>query len=428
MFSKNYIYIYYMFLVLYHKKNIFSKILFKNINLVGLEKFSGYFLFSKVFWIFSTNLYIKYLKTTLRYYIQIFTYIIKNDWLKLQFYSIIPKVGNYNTVDLIFNRAYISSTKTEKHILLVLDLLDFYVFYTKKFSLCRHTYKKYNTLSVFFTQKYFLRKNEMNLTELYIYIFIQKFMLNDVKCVSNIFTPFYDKIFIMKSSINMNRFFLETIKSQNRLDNLNSNYDIQLFSYYINQYNFKTQQLLGVSLRSFFFFEIFLKKFFEVKYQQKIYLTFVKSNVNYLLNNVYYLSLIKRLKKLQIFSKQSNLVKEIVEILTLVFYTHDIILLKNWLINVSEKLHFKSHKKLFYILKVIIIKYFNLYFKYFGCLGFCLKINGKIGLGGSSKTKSFWIKVGKFSLSKKSLKIAYTSGCIRTYSGILGMELILSYI
>jgi ribosomal protein S3 len=79
-------------------------------------------------------------------------------------------------------------------------------------------------------------------------------------------------------------------------------------------------------------------------------------------------------------------------------------------------------------LKVIIIKYFKWYFKYFKCSGFCLKISGKIGLGGSSKTRNFWIKVGKFSLSSKCLKILHTSGNIRTNSGILGLGVILSYI
>jgi hypothetical protein len=121
------------------------------------------------------------------------------------------------------------------------------------------------------------------------------------------------------------------------------------------------------------------------------------------------------------------LIKEFIEVLFLSFYTKDVNLLKNWIIKILEKMHFKMHKKFFYILKVIILKYYY-YFNFLGCLGFCLRVRGKISLGGGSKTRSFWIKVGNFSLSKKKLKINYSLDNVRTFSGILGLEIILSYI
>lgn len=237
-------------------------------------------------------------------------------------------------------------------------------------------------------------------------------------------------------NFNLNFYFIEFFfKKVNKIltSQILGNYNFFLFQYYVlfklnnfSDNNVSSNNLFAI--KNFFFFDIFVKKFFEEKLQKPIYLSFVKNNVDFLNYNIYYLNLIKRIKKLQIFNKYFRFIKEFLEILILTFYTKDIFLFKNWLIKVSEKLHFKVHKRLFYIIKVIVMKYFSLYFKYFNCLGFCLRVKGKIGLGGSSKTKTFWIKVGKFSLTKKNLKVCYTNGHIRTYSGVLGVEIILSYI
>lgn len=213
-----------------------------------------------------------------------------------------------------------------------------------------------------------------------------------------------------------------------------SNYNLLLLRHYINKFNGAESNVangLGdtkVVTKKFVFFEFFLKKFLEGMICNRIFLTFVRNDIDFILSNQYYLMFIKRVKKLQIFNKDINLVRELVEVLVITMYTYDITCFKNWLVKVAEKIHFKLHKRLFYIIKIIISKYFSLYFKYFGCLGFCLRVQGKIGLGGSSKTRSFWIKSGQFSLTRKSLKIAYTSGHIRTYSGILGIEAIISYV
>jgi hypothetical protein len=174
-----------------------------------------------------------------------------------------------------------------------------------------------------------------------------------------------------------------------------SNYNLLLLKQYINNFNsFESVTMTSISdskiiVKKFGFFEFFLKKFLEETIQSKILLTFTRNDIDFLLNNQYYLMFVKRIKKLQIFNKDINLVRELIEVLVVTMYTYDVACFKNWLIKVAEKIHFKLHKRLFYIIKIIISKYFNLYFKYFGCLGFCLRVQGKIGLGGSSKTRSF---------------------------------------
>lgn len=227
--------------------------------------------------------------------------------------------------------------------------------------------------------------------------------------------------------------FLQLLNNKSSKDLLLSNYNLFLLRQYLNSFNYRDSNKLvtnydsKILTKNFFFFEFFLKKFIERTVSNNVCLTFVRNDIDFILNNQYYLMFLKRIKKLQVFNKDINLVRELVEVLIVSLYTYDVICFKNWLIKVAEKIHFKLHKRLFYIIKIIIAKYFSLYFKYFGCLGFCLRVQGKIGLGGSSKTRSFWVKSGQFSLTKKKLKINYTSGHIRTYSGVLGVEIILSY-
>lgn len=68
-----------------------------------------------------------------------------------------------------------------------------------------------------------------------------------------------------------------------------------------------------------------------------------------------------------------------------------------------------------------------IYFKFFNCLGFFLKIKGKISVGGNSKKRRYSIKVGKNSLSRKNIKFNYLKGLVRTPVGVLGFKVLLHY-
>lgn len=262
------------------------------------------------------------------------------------------------------------------------------------------------------------------------YILLVQFDRSIVLNYTNVLKVANSTSSINESMLNMLYFY----KKNYNKNSITSNYSIQLLRYYFNinsTFNYLTSSGFNDSkflVKRFVFFEIFIKKFLEKVILTKVFLNFVRNDLDFLVNNQYYLLFLRRIKKLQIFNKDLNLIRELVEVLIIMLYTYDVICFKNWLIKIAEKMHFKLHKRLFYVLKILISKYFVLYFKYFGCLGFCLRVQGKIGLGGSSKTRSFWIKSGQFSLTKKNLRISYSSGHIRTYSGVLGVELILSYI
>ena len=108
-------------------------------------------------------------------------------------------------------------------------------------------------------------------------------------------------------------------------------------------------------------------------------------------------------------------------------YNKDIILLKNTIKGILEKLHFKKHKKFLYNLRVLLKSIAYIFFYKFKCLGLYIKIKGKIGVGGNSKKRTFIFKLGSFSFTKKSQKLTYTKDSIRTYSGVLGFESYLTY-
>ena len=85
------------------------------------------------------------------------------------------------------------------------------------------------------------------------------------------------------------------------------------------------------------------------------------------------------------------------------------------------------YKKFLYNLRVLFKSVIHVFFYKFKCLGLYIKIKGKIGVGGSSKTKKFLFKLGSFSFTKKAQKLVYVKDSIRTYSGVLGFESYLTY-
>lgn len=119
--------------------------------------------------------------------------------------------------------------------------------------------------------------------------------------------------------------------------------------------------------------------------------------------------------------------EEMIELLLISFIKKDITIFKNWFRIIMEKLHFKKHKKLLYLLKYMFLKFLWKYFIILGCLGFKLSVSGKIGVSGNSKTRTWILKWGAFSLTKKSIKLDYIQDVIRTNTGVLGFNFFLTY-
>lgn len=409
-------------LVLQNQRNFTKKLVYlqNNRNAFNVIFFSYKFLIC-FFYNFSSNM--KFIFNYIIYYFFIQGFLKFNS-TALYNYS---KVIKSNLDSLQISNGIVINKSSLWFIYIIVPIKLVFFLQNKKYFYKKTTfyYKQYNKF--IYTIKY--KKFYKYLNNLNYALLIQCNQSN----VSN-----YINILKFTNNINStNDFILNMLYFYKKNYNKNivaSNYSLQLLRYYFNinnTFNYLTSSGFNDSkllVKRFVFFEIFIKKFLEKVILTKIFLNFVRNDLDFLVNNQYYLLFLRRIKKLQIFNKDLNLVRELIEVLIIMLYTYDVICFKNWLIKIAEKMHFKLHKRLFYVLKILISKYFMLYFKYFGCLGFCLRVQGKIGLGGSSKTRSFWIKSGQFSLTKKNLRISYSSGHIRTYSGVLGVELILSYV
>lgn len=179
--------------------------------------------------------------------------------------------------------------------------------------------------------------------------------------------------------------------------------------------------------KNFFFFEIFFKKYFLFKQQKNIFLEIKKINILFVKNVSFYWFL-KLLKKTT--SKNKNKIIQNEEFLKLLFSSFllkDCSIVLNWLKFSLESIGLKGHKPLLnYLFNIL-----NLTGQYllsnFSCIGLKLVLNGKLGIGGSIKTKTIIFKKGRNSLNNKNLKLDYKKIQIKTKSGTLGLKYFLFF-
>lgn len=249
-----------------------------------------------------------------------------------------------------------------------------------------------------------------------------------LKSKLNFFKNDYLNSFILYNIFNNSFKKFNTFLTINNISNYNSKY---LFLYY---YYFVKNTKLGVNKyfvnfyqNNLFFIKFFVFKFIKLFINNNLYLSFQKNNLIIFEKAMIYNFLIKKTKYLKFLKEIDFKIKSFLNLLLIGLYSKDVVLLKNGIKNILERLHFKKHRKFLHNLKLLLKSLSSIFFFKFKCLGLYIKIKGKIGLGGSSKKKKFVFKLGSFSFTKKSQKINYVKDCIRTYSGVLGFELYLTY-
>ena len=172
---------------------------------------------------------------------------------------------------------------------------------------------------------------------------------------------------------------------------------------------------------NFFFFEFFLNKYFTSKIKKNVFLIFNNFNFTFLENNKYLNWLTSNFKK-QISFNYLYLISDL-NLLKSIFYvliSKDTFFFSNWLKSLLESLYYKNHKKFLLGLKYVFFFFFKYFKNNLNILGLRFLIKGKIGLGGNSKKKSFFFKLGSFTLNKKKLKLMYNKENVNTLSGSLG--------
>lgn len=160
---------------------------------------------------------------------------------------------------------------------------------------------------------------------------------------------------------------------------------------------------------------------------KNIFLNFNKSNLTTLTDKSFYFHLSKKVKYLRFLNEINLKGKSFLNLLLVFLHNKDVVLFKNALKSILENLHFKTHRKFLYNLKIIFKSLVPIFYSRFKCLGLYIQVKGKIGVGGNSKKRKFVFKLGSFSFTKKNQKLSYAKDSIRTYSGVLGIRIFLAY-
>ena len=119
-------------------------------------------------------------------------------------------------------------------------------------------------------------------------------------------------------------------------------------------------------------------------------------------------------------------VNEFYEILFISFLSRDIRLLGFWFKRLMELLHISKHKKMCRVFKQT-LKNNPLFFKKTKTLGFSFDIRGKLGVTGNAKKRHYYFSEGTLSFTSKNHGLMMFQTTVRTYTGVLGITMFLSY-
>ena len=114
---------------------------------------------------------------------------------------------------------------------------------------------------------------------------------------------------------------------------------------------------------------------------------------------------------------------EAVMLVTAALRLKDPTLLSNWIRGMLQRMSFWKYRVLFRYLKFLIQHLFRFKFSEFGFKGFKLRLKGKISVGGNSRSRVLFYRVGDTSHSKTANKVAYDLSYINTFTGVLGFKL-----
>jgi hypothetical protein len=182
-----------------------------------------------------------------------------------------------------------------------------------------------------------------------------------------------------------------------------------------------SNQFLYLNKFFLFFFENFFKSkiFFKIKFFKKIYNFIEKKLKNY---NFY-----SKFNWAQLKIGKGFFLKEMLKIFWISFFIKDPKFLLNWISKTMNRIYFKNHKKFLIVFKAVASRFFYFFFKDLNFKGFFFDIRGKVGVTGNAKKRHFSIKLGRFSHSRKSLRLNMFQNLVKTKTGVLGLTLVISF-
>jgi len=247
--------------------------------------------------------------------------------------------------------------------------------------------------------KFFFSKNFSN------YIF--DFKLKNFLTYQNSDNFFYNINFNLNSNLTPTSFFFYILKKKM----------LQVFNY--DKFPITT---------SIWFYETLIK-FLEYCSGKKINLnlyTFLRNNLNFYEKS----QCILWARKVKYFRKVLGprlFLNESLQIIYLSLKLKDPFFLSNWMVATMQKIDFYKYKTFLRYLKYVLRYFFWVIFKELNIKGIKFQLKGKISVAGNARTRTARHSVGATGHATFNNKILYKLNLIRTFTGVLGLKLWISF-
>jgi hypothetical protein len=238
----------------------------------------------------------------------------------------------------------------------------------------------------------------------------------------------------IRSFFKKNLFFFDFIRKKN--NNINAIYNNQYPVYNSNKLILKSFKKIFKShfnkkLNNNLYFYII--PVFEFIFNKNVLIKSNNSNIfkNLKIKKKFFKKKLLKIYKKNKFSVLSRSVNynlyEVIEIILYSFYYKDIYFLLNWFIKNFSKTHFTHHNNFLVLFHTIMNDIFESYRDIFQIKGFYYTLKGKVGVTSNAKKKAVRFKMGSSNKSKKSQKMDFQQGVVKSLSGSVGVSMILTY-
>jgi len=324
---------------------------------------------------------------------------VKVKSIKIKFFNFINGF-NLNFIEFNFFK--------KKNIFYIADISSFVTADKIKFNIGKIGDKTifFNRLNfIFFSKLNSLRNfNIKNIDDVVVSnLFLKTLFLNNLDLLDTVQNSKNSVFYNVNNFTNIN--YLSRINKKLIYNRFQKNSTPKFYKYF---YNYITS-----------FFELFLKKKILLNIKTKL------SIKTFFLNEISAI-LIKH-KSFQSKIGRGFFFSEMLEILFLSFFYKDLNLLINWFIKTMGRIQFKNHKKFLNLFKFTINSYSKLFVYANNVSGFFFDIRGKVGVSGNAKKRHFSFNEGEFSKTTKNSKFEYQHQIVRTFTGALGVTMILYY-
>jgi hypothetical protein len=179
---------------------------------------------------------------------------------------------------------------------------------------------------------------------------------------------------------------------------------------------------------SIWFYETLIK-FLEYCSGKKVNLnlyTFLHNNLNFFEKS----QCVLWARKVKYFRKVLGprlFLNESLQIIYLSLKLKDPFFLSNWIVSTMQKIDFWKYKTFLRYLKYVLRYFFWVIFKELNVKGIKFQLKGKISVAGNARTRTARHSVGATGHATFNNKILYKLNLIRTFTGVLGLKLWISF-